>query len=150
MPESFRLSDIWEHPLTKILNHDPKSEVGIRIRTWVKHHKLEDFNQLFNHTPDKFTPSSSLCYYKDKVDSEVLLEMLTTPLEELQNLRKYVQHLMDKSKYDYDDAEFDNLLNEHNWLSNIYEICHFVLYQMVQSQDQYPTENKNCSVSTKV
>ena len=39
--------------------------------------------------------------------------MPTTPLEELYNLRTYIQHLMYESEYDYDDAEFDNPLNEH-------------------------------------
>ena len=42
----------------EILNHDDKSDVGIMIRTWVKHHKLDDFSSLFNHSPDKFTTSS--------------------------------------------------------------------------------------------
>ena len=77
MPEIFHLKIIWEHTLTEILSYDNKSEVGITIRTWVKHHELEYFSSLLNHTPGKFTPSSSVSYYKDKVDSEVLLEMPT-------------------------------------------------------------------------
>ena len=91
MPAMFHLNIIWEHTLTEILNHD----LGSIIRTWVKHHKLENFSSLFNHTPDKFAASSSLSYCKDKVDSEVLLEMPTTPL---QNLKKYIQHLMDEAE----------------------------------------------------
>ena len=116
MPSIFHLDAIWEHPLTEILNHDNKSDVGIMIRTWVKHHKLENFSSLFNDSPDKFTPSSPLSYYKEKVDSEVLLEMPSTPLQELQNIRKYIQHLMDESDYDYDydDDDFDDPLSEHN------------------------------------
>ena len=43
--------------------------------------------------------------------------MPSTPLQELQNIRKYIQHLMDESDYDYDDDEFDDPLSEHNWLS---------------------------------
>ena len=30
------LSDIWEHILTEILNHDPDTEVGIIMRAWEK------------------------------------------------------------------------------------------------------------------
>ena len=85
MPPIFHLDAIWEHTLTEILNHDNKSDVGIMIRTWVKHHKLENFSSLFNHTPDKFSP---LSYYKEKADSEVLLEMPSTLLQELQKYQE--------------------------------------------------------------
>ena len=73
MPSIFHLDAIWEHTPTEILNYDDKSDVGIMIRTWVKYHKLENFSSLFNHSPDKFTLSSPLSYYKEKADSEVLL-----------------------------------------------------------------------------
>ena len=42
MPAGIHLSDIWEYAQTEILNHDPKSKVGIIMRAWVKHNKLED------------------------------------------------------------------------------------------------------------
>ena len=83
------LSDICEHTLTGILNHDPKTEVGIMMRECVKHNKLEDFNSLLNFIVDDFTPSCTLCYFKDKADSEVVMMMPTTPLKELFNLRWY-------------------------------------------------------------
>ena len=38
--------------------------------------------------------------------------MPSTPLQELQNIRKYIQHLMDESDYDYDDDNFDDPLSE--------------------------------------
>ena len=79
MPSMFHLNAMWEHTLTEILNHDNKSDVGIMIRTWVKCHKQENFSSLFNHSPDKFTPSSRLSYYKEKADSDILLEMPSTP-----------------------------------------------------------------------
>ena len=41
-----------------------------------------------------FTPSGTLCYYKEKVESELAIMMPTTPLKELYNLYRYVQHLM--------------------------------------------------------
>ena len=72
MPAIIHLSDIWENTLTEILNHDPKSEVGIIRRAWVKHNKVEDFNSLLTFNVDDFTPSGILCYYKENADSEVV------------------------------------------------------------------------------
>ena len=105
MPAIIHLSDIWEHTLTEILNNDPQTELGIIIRAWVKHNKLEDFNSLLIFNVDDFTPSGTLCYFKDKVDSEAVMMMPTTPLKELCNLRRYIQHLMFESEYDYDDDD---------------------------------------------
>ena len=153
MPSIFHLNAIWEHTLTEILNHDNKSDVGIMIRTWVKHPKLENFSSLFNHSPDKFTPSSPLSYYKEKADSEVLLEMPSTPLQELQNIRKYIQHLMDESDYDYDDDDFDDPLSEHNWLSQTRgKFMKYVIYNLSDSTESRPISNQkqNWLVSRKV
>ena len=55
------LSDIWEHTLAETPIHDCKTEVGIIMRAWVKHNKLEVFNSLLSFTADYFTPSGSLC-----------------------------------------------------------------------------------------
>ena len=85
------LSDVWEHTLTKILSHDPKTEVGIMMRALVQPNKLEDFNSLLNFNVDDFTTSGSLCYFKEKADSEALMILPTTPLKELFNLRGYIQ-----------------------------------------------------------
>ena len=46
MPSIIHLSTLWEHTLTEILNHDNKTEVGIIMRAWVKHNKLEDMSNL--------------------------------------------------------------------------------------------------------
>ena len=112
MPANIHLSDIWEHTLTEILNHDPKSQMGIIMRAWVKHNNMEYFNSLLSYNADKFTPTGSPCDYKEKANSETLVMMPTTPLQELYNLKRYIQHLMYESEYDYDDAEFDNPLDE--------------------------------------
>ena len=73
------------------------------IREWVIFNKLEDFNTLLNYTDDVFTPSGSLYYSKD--NGEMLHH---TPLQELFNLRWYIQHLIDESGYEYiDDDKFD-------------------------------------------
>ena len=114
MPAIIHLSDIWEHTLTEVLNHYPKTEVGINMRAWVKHNKLEDFNSLLSFTADDFTPSGSLCYFKEKADSEVAMMMPTTPLKELYNLRRYIQDIILECEYDYDDTDFENSLNEDN------------------------------------
>ena len=116
IPAIIHLRDIWEHTLTEILNHDPKTEVGIIMRAWMKHNKLEDFNSLLSFTSDDFTPSGSLCYFKEKADSEVATIMPTTPLKELYNLRRYIQHLILECEYVYGDDDFDNPLNEDNCL----------------------------------
>ena len=102
MPAIIHLSDIWEHTLAEILNHDTKSEVGIIMRAWLKHNKLEDFNSLLTCGLNDFTPSGILCYYKEKADSEVDLMIPNTPLKELYNLQRYSQHLILKSEYEYD------------------------------------------------
>ena len=43
--------------------------------------------------------------------------MPTTPLKEVSDLWKYIQHLILESEYEYDDDdEVDNPLDEDNWL----------------------------------
>ena len=81
MPAIMHLSDIWEHTLTEILYHDPKTAVGIIMRAWVKQTKLEDFNSFLTFNADDFTPSGSHCYFKEKADSEMLTMLPTTPLK---------------------------------------------------------------------
>ena len=46
MPSIIHLNTIWEHTITEILNHDNKTEVGINMRSWVKHNKLEDMSDI--------------------------------------------------------------------------------------------------------
>ena len=70
------------------------------IRECVVFNKLEDFNSLLNFIVDDFTLSGNLRYYKDNGDSVVKM-LPTTPLQELQNLRWYIQHVIDESDYYY-------------------------------------------------
>ena len=112
MPTIIHLSNIWEHTLNEILNHDNKSEVGTIMRSWVKHNKLEDMTSLLIYDLNNFTPLGTLCYYKEKVESEEAIMMPTPPLKELYNLYRYIQHLILESEYKYDDDEFDNPLDE--------------------------------------
>ena len=66
MSVTIEVSDVWEHTITKILNYDLKSEMGIKIKEWIIFNNLEDINSLLNYTDNDFTPSGHLCSYKDK------------------------------------------------------------------------------------
>ena len=116
MPSIINLSPIWEHTLTEILNHGNKTEVGIIMRSWVKDNNLEDMNDLLIHDQNDFTPTGSLSQYKVSAEAEETKSMPITPLKELYNLYRYIQHLILESKFEYDDEEFDNPLDEANWL----------------------------------
>ena len=74
-------------------------------------HKIQNFSDL-----NDFTPTGTLCNYKEPAEAEETKSMPKTPLKELYNLYRYIQHLILKSEFDYDDEEFDNPLDEGNWL----------------------------------
>ena len=67
---------------------------------------MENFNSLLNYTFDDLTQFGNLCYFKE--NGEILHQML---LQELFNLRWYIQHLVDER-----DDEFENPLSEQNWM----------------------------------
>ena len=111
------------------------------MRAWVKHNKLEDFNSLLTYDLNDFTPSGILYYYNEKADSEVALMMPNTPLKELYNLWRYIQHLILESVYEYDDDEFDNPLNEPQLvlanMREIYEICFFSFLKCYRTKTNF-------------
>ena len=72
--------------------------------------------ELLTYDLNDFMISVFICYYKEKADSEVVSMMPNTPLKELYNLWRYIQYHILESEYEYDDDEFDNPLNEDNWL----------------------------------
>ena len=117
MQQTIHLSDLWEHTITKIFKHDPESELYIMIRQWVIYNKLEDFNCLLNYTDEDLIPHGvgKLSYYKENGDS-VIKMMSPTPLQELINLRWYIQHLIHESGYLYDDDESNYPLSEDKWM----------------------------------
>ena len=51
---------------------------SVCVCVWVKHNKLEDFNSLLSFNVDDFTPSGTLCYFKEKVDPKLVTMMPTT------------------------------------------------------------------------
>ena len=116
MPSIINLSPVWEHTLTEILNHGNKTEVGIIMRSWVKDNNLQDMDNLLIHDLNDFTPTGSLSQYKESAEAEETKPMSITPLKELYNLYRYIQHLILESEFEYDDDEFDNPLDEDNWL----------------------------------
>ena len=79
MPALLHLNLTWEHTQTEILNQDPKAQMGIIMRAWVKDNDMEDFRRMLAYTADKFTPTGSLCHYKDKDDTEKLIMMQLNP-----------------------------------------------------------------------
>ena len=87
------------------------------IRQWVIYNKLEDFNSLFNYTDEDLIPHGvgNLSFYKDNGDSVVKM-MSPTPLQELINLRWYIQQLIHESGYLYDDNESNYPLSEDKWM----------------------------------
>ena len=116
MPSIIHLSTIWEHTLTEILNHDIKTEVGNIMRAWVKHNKLEGMADLLIYDLNDFTLTGILCHYIERAEAEETIIMPNSPLKEIYNLYRYIQHLIVESQFNYDDEEFDNPLDEDNWL----------------------------------
>ena len=86
------------------------------MRSWVKHNGLEDMNKLLIYDLNDFTYTGSLSQYKVSAEAEETKPMPLTPLKELYNLYRYIQHLILESEFEYDDEEFDNPLDEANWL----------------------------------
>ena len=100
MPSIIHLSTIWEHTHTEILNHDNKTEVGIFMRAWVKHYMLEDKSDLLIYDLNDFTSTGTLAYYKETAEAEETKIMPNTPLKELYNLYRYIQHFILESEFD--------------------------------------------------
>ena len=79
MPSILHVNHTWEHTPAEILNHHPKSQFGIIMGSWVKDNDMEDFKTMLAYTADKFTPTGTLCHYKDKADPEKLIMMPARP-----------------------------------------------------------------------
>ena len=143
MPSIINLSPILEHSLTEILNHGNKTEVEIIMRSWVKDNNLEDMNDLLLHELNDFTPTGSLSQYKVSAEAEETKPMPITPLKVLYNLYRYIQHLILESEFEYDDEEFDNPLDEDNWLLQTREkYMKFVIYHSSTATEPRNTSNQ--------
>ena len=133
MSENIELSYVWDHTITKILNHDIHSKMGKMIKEWVVFNKLEDFNSLLEYTDDDFTPTGNLCYINQ--NGEKLYRKL---MKEFFNLRWYIQHLVDEYEYQYGDNEWTNPLHESNWTyrtnKQFMKYVNFILKEMTPEQ----------------
>ena len=146
MPSIINLSPIWERTLTEILNHGNKTEVGIIMRSWVKENNLQDMNDLLIHDLNDFTPTGSLSQYKVSAEAEETKPMPITPLKELDNLYRYIQHLILESEFEYDDDEFENPLDEANWLFQTRgKYMKFVIYNSSTATEPRATSNQKLS-----
>ena len=77
--------------------------------------------------------------------------MPTTPLKELYNLYRYIKHLILKSKFDYDDIEFDNPLDEDNLLLQTRgKFMKYVIYHSSTGTELRNTSNQNWLIIEKV
>ena len=143
MPTIINLSPIWEHTLTEILNHGNKTEVRIIMRSWVTDNNLQDMIDLLIHDLNDFTPTGSLSQYKASAEAEETKPMPITPMKELYNPFRYIQHLILKSEYEYDDDEFENPLDEGNWLFQTRgKYMRFVIYNSSTATEPRATSNQ--------
>ena len=90
-----------------------------------------------------FTPTGTLCNYKETAEAEETKIMPNTPLKELYNLYRYLQHLILESEFDYDDKEFDNPLDEGNWLLQTrVKYMKFVIYHSSTATEPRNSSNQ--------
>ena len=139
MQETIYLGYLWKHTITKNFKLDPKYKVDHMVRQCVIYNKLEDFNSLLNYTDEDFKPhgGGNLSYYKENGDSVVKM-MSTTTLQMLENLRWYIQHVINESGYLYDDDESNYTLSEDKWMLQTHgkfmEYVLFTLHRMTPEQ----------------
>ena len=113
------------------------------MRAWGKHYKLEDMTDLLIYDLNDFTPTGTLCNYKETAEAEETKIMPNTPLKVLYNLYRYIHHLILESEFDYDDEEFDNPLDEGNWLLQTRgKYMKFVIYHSSTATEPRNTSNK--------
>ena len=116
------------------------------MRSWVKHNELEDMTDLLIYDLNDFMPSGTLFHYKETTEAKETIMMPNAPLKELYNLYRYsyIQHLILKSEYNYDDGEFDNPLHEENWLFQTRgKYMRFVIYDSSTATEPRNTSNQN-------
>ena len=53
------------------------------MRAWVNYNKLENITSILIYDLNHFKPSGTLCYYKEKVESELAVMMPITPLKKV-------------------------------------------------------------------
>ena len=109
------------------------------IRQWVIYNKLEDFNSLLNYTDEDLIPQCCGNQNFSKENGDSVVKMMTpTPMQELINLRRYIQHLIHESGYLYDDDESNYPLSEDKWMLQTHgkfmKCVLFTLHRMTPEQ----------------
>ena len=100
-------------------------------------------SDLLIYDLNDFTPGDTLCHYKETVEAEETKLMLNTPLKELYNLYRYIQHLILESEFYYDDDEFDDPLDEGIWLLQTRgKYMKFVIYHSSTATEPRNTSNQ--------
>ena len=56
-------------------------------------------SDLLIYDLNDFTPGGTLCHYKETAEAEETKLMPNTPLKELYNLYRYIQHLILESEF---------------------------------------------------
>ena len=121
------------------------------MRSWVKHNNLEDMSDLLIYDLNDFTPGGTLCHYKEAAEAEETKHTPNTPLKELYNHYRYIQHLILESKFDYDDDEFDDPLDEGNSLLQTRgKYMKFVIYHSSTATEPRNTSHQKLVSSEKV
>ena len=134
MQETIHLSHLWELTITKIFKHGPESELESMLRQSVIYNKLEDFNSLLSYTDEDLIPHGvgNLSSTKEN-DGSVVKLMSPTPLQELINLRWYIQHLIHESGYLYDDDESNYPLIDDKWMLQTHgKFMKYVFYTLLR------------------
>ena len=106
---------------------------------------LEDMSDILIYDLNDFTPGGTLCRNKETAEAEETKLMLNTHLKELHNLYRYIQHLILESKFNYDDYEFDDPLDEGNcnWLLQTRgKYMKFVIYHSSTATESRNTSNQ--------
>ena len=94
---------------------------------------------MLKYTDEDLIPHGhgKLSFYKENDDSVVKL-MSPTPLQELINLRWYIQHLIHESGYLYDDDESNYPLSEDKWMLQTHgkfmKYVFYILHRMTPEQ----------------
>ena len=113
------------------------------MRSCIKHNNLEDMPDLLIYDLNDFTPGGTLSHYKETAEADETEPISNTPLKELYNLYRYIQHLILESEFDYDDDEFDDPLDEGNWLFKTRgKYMKFVIYHSSTATEPRNTSNQ--------
>ena len=103
------------------------------------------------HDLNDFTPTGSLFQFKLSAEAEETKPISITPLKELYNLYRYIQHLIPESEFKYDDDEFENPLDKTNWLFQTRgKYMKFVIYNSSTATKPRATSNQKLIVLEKV